>query len=539
MNKKSAVIAVLVSALIFLSAAVYYEKFLKPEKQPFSEILASLEKELSGTAYDISDISSIRSLRRKKLTSEELKQVSKRIYSYCKSTGNFALLESVLEKYIDRYGDDGEIASLYLFALIRDGKYNTALKFRSKAEDSGKLDSLKFEAYLLSGEDLSGVKDISDGGSLFFDAVNLKDESAYETLAADTGNYGFLIDAALLLLDSNRPAKAFSLLNNIPSSLKNRNILFFRSAMESGKAEEALKLLEFYDLGFSISDMKLYKADIFNMLKQYSRSKEIYSDFVDLYPDYSWLPYANLAWLGIHEKDKSLYSSVKKGIEYFHSDVRFSSNLIDYQIFIGKKKDAADYIENYCSTIPELKLVEYTLKGSMEPGMAIARIQEILLQHPENSQISRYYCWFLFESGNISLLKDYITERKAKGELRSWEKFFEALIYAVNGRLSEAEDLLAESYNASGYWEILFDMAKVYQYERDYLKSVEFFQKAENSIDMADTAKRAVVRAELAKVLYESGSTSRAVKEAEYALKLDKNNIQALLLLKKLESESN
>ncbi len=540
MNKRSAAAAALISVLIFLSAAAYYVIFLKHEKQPFPVILSGLEKELSNTAYDISDIGSLQSLDRRKLSPEELKQVSKRIYSYCMRTGNFALLESLIERYIDKYRDDNEIASLYLFSLIRNGKYNTALKFSNKSRDSSAVDSLKFEAYLLSGKDLSGEELPSGAESrVFFDAVNRKDETAYETLAENTGDYGFLIDAALLLLNSDRPSKAFSLLKNIPPSFKNRNVLLFRSAMESGNAGEALKLLESYDLGFGIADMKLYRADIFNALKQYGRSKKDYVDFIDLYPDYSWIPYADLAWIGIREKDKNLYSAVKRGIEYFHSDERFSSNLTDYQIFIGKKREAADYIESYCSDVPELKLVEYTLRGSMEPAMAIARIQEILLRNPENSQVGRYYCWFLFESGNIPLLEDYIAERKSKGELRPWEKFFEALIYAVNGKLDEAEDLLTESYNASGYWEILFDLAKVYQHERDYLKSVEFFQKAENSIDMADTAKRSVVRAELAGVLYEAGRTARAVKEAEYALKLDKNNIQALLLLKKLESESN
>ena len=141
---------------------------------------------------------------------------------------------------------------------------------------------------------------------------------------------------------------------------------------------------------------------------------------------------------------------------------------------------------------------------------------------------------FLFKTGNLPLLEDYLDEIEAKREFADWEKFYKGLLLTRKKEYTESIELLKKAYQTEKSWEILYDLGILYKIKKNYLKSIGMFQNCEK--DVTDKEK-SMIRTSLADVLAISGNKKRAVKELKYALGLDNTNIRAVLLLDKLESE--
>lgn len=516
MRKKIIIISVIIVLCGTAAVSVYYYRLNISRKVLINTYFETLEGSLNN-----GDTDSFRNSWKKVIVSKvllpEAKHFLKLVFTFCEQSDDFSLLEKTAKTYIDRYPKDSEVFALYTYALIKNGKSKTALQVIESSDFKTELKSFQEEAQILHG---NGLK--------------IGDSLRFTQLAKETGNYGFLADAALTALAESHPESAYNFVKNLPEKYSKKNSLLFHTAIENGRYGEALKLLDTYDFGFSIEDLQMLKSELLINTYDYKNAEKVLVRLINNNPEFSLYSYINLAWLGKKLNDPDVKSVLDKGIETFGSEFLFAESYVSYNVYFGFSEHAADFIKKYGSRYPVLKLIFISLNGAVEPDRLIAGLQEILLQNPENSHIGRYYCMFLFKTGNQSLLAEYLDQIEEKRELSDWEKFYKGLLLTREKEYTESIELLKEVYQTEKSWEVLYNLGILYKIKKDYLTSIEMFQNCEK--DVTDKEK-SIIRTSLAEVLAISGNKKRAVKELTYALRLDNTNIRAVLLLNKLESE--
>ncbi len=507
---------ILLFTFLIVSSIIVFIKYSYASKQSFHEAAENLELALISDNPELFK-DAFNYLIVKKLDITDSKFILNRVNRFCRKTGDYELLEKFAEKVFKRYKKDKEITAVYLYALIKNGKGKTAYSVITDYGSDSLYPELMEEINLINNK-----------------LQNKYDAYMLESLYNRTKDPRFLADAVIAEITKgnvNNPS-VFAL--KLPEDHSGRNLLLFYSYFEEDKYQKALYILNKYDLGFEIERMMLYHADLNMYTKDYDKAEELYLTIIAKHPDVSSIPYINLAWIGTNNKQLGLGKELDRGIVSFSNDIVFLENVTAYYVSTGQKNRALEYIDKYGKDIPLLKLEALKLKGAVEPKRMIAGIQEILLKNRDDSKIGRYYCQFLYKTGNISALNEYIIKKETDGELPGWLKFYKGLVLAAGFEYDESIELLEESYKAEKQWEILFDLGILYGAEKNYLKAVEMFQSCERNVSNRE---KSMIRTSLAQVLYKSGNIKRAIKEVSYALDLDNNNIKAVLLLNKLESE--
>lgn len=517
MRKKIIIIVAIIVLCGTAAVSFYFYRLNISRKVLIDTYFETLEESLNN-----GDTASFRNSLKKVIASKILlpdaKHLLNLVFTFGEQSDDFNLLERTAKRYVDRYPKDSEVYALYVYALIRNGKSKTALQVIESSDFKDEFKSLQEEAQLLHGNGLES-----------------SDYLKFTQLAKQTGNFGFYADAALIAIADSHPESAYTFVKNLPEKYSKRKNLLFHAAFESGRYEEALNLLDTYDFGFSIEDIQMLRSELLINTYDYQNAKETLVRLINNNPNYSLYAYINLAWLGKKLNDPDVKSVLDKGIEPFGAEYLFAESYVSFNVYFGFTDHAADFIKKYGTGYPVLKLMFLTLNGAVEPDRLIAGMQELLLQNPEDSHIGRYYCMFLFKTGNQSLLADYLDHIEEKRELSDWEKFYKGLLLGREEEYTESIALLKEVYQTEKSWEVLYDLGILYKIKKDYLKSIEMFQNCERD-DVTDKEK-SMIRTSLAEVLAISGNKKRAVKELNYALGLDNTNIRAVLLLNKLESE--
>lgn len=88
----------------------------------------------------------------------------------------------------------------------------------------------------------------------------------------------------------------------------------------------------------------------------YSSAKNEYIQYIRKYPDESWIPYANLAWIGKNEHDQNLFNTVVSGFKYFKENIDYTRSVVSYLIVINRKSEALRYIKLYGNSDPLLSI---------------------------------------------------------------------------------------------------------------------------------------------------------------------------------------
>ena len=516
MRKKITIVIVVIFVCVASAGSFYFYRLSLSRKARINTSFKNLEESIEkGDTYSFRN--SYKKIIAVKVPLPAAKQFLKMIFMFCEQSDDFALLEKAAKKYKDRYPKDSDLFAVYTFALIRNGKSKTALQIIENSDFKDEFKSLQEEAQLVTG---NGIMN--------------RDYLSFNQFAHKTGDYGFVADAALIAMSEYHPESAYNFIKDLPEDYNAKKNLLFHAAFESGRYSDALKILNTYDLGFSIEDIQILKAELLIHICDYKNAVKLLVLLINNNPGYSPLPYINLAWAGKKLNDPDLNSILEKGVEPFGEDHLFAESYVSYNVYFGYKERAADFIKKYGSSNPVLKLLSLSLNGAVEPDRLIAGMQEILLQNPEDAHIGRYYCMFLFKTGNLTLLEDYLDEIEAKREFADWEKFYKGLLLTRKREYTESIELLKKAYQTEKSWEILYDLGILYKIKKNYLKSIEMFQNCEKNVTDKE---KSMIRTSLADVLAISGNKKRAVKELKYALGLDNTNIRAVLLLDKLESE--
>ncbi len=513
----------------FFAAKFFY--FQKKESNKFSTQILSVDLALKKNAYREA-LLKLKHIDTARLDLTEFKRYLKRVFQVSKNTENYSLFRVKAFNAVKQYPQDRELQVLYLFSLIKTESYKDARAYSNKSTKNEALDTLKWELFLLD-TDNTDLKSTGSGSP--FLSLNSNDSAVYEQAAAETDNIGFLYDEALLYLGEGLSGKAYAILKKLPEKYKERTVLLFYSAYQENKYTEALTILNTYDLGFSIKTILLYKSDLMMHLKRYEQAETAYIDFIHLYPEGSWIPYANLAWIAALKSDTKQLPAILKGLEYFPHNPDLLYSIVAYLESVKDTKNALSIIKKYGNKDPVLDAVMLRLQGNLEPDLYIARLQEIVLAENVSDQIKKYYCTFLVKTGHMGTLQNYITALEKQGQSSHWLLFFKALVEVNKGSLDTASDLFTKLYPAQRDWTVVFDAALTQYYNNNYKKALELFQSAESEVSTNST--RSEIRTFTALSLEKLGNSKRAVKELHYALELDNKNNRAYLELNKLQEQ--
>ena len=360
----------------------------------------------------------------------------------------------------------------------------------------------------------------------------------YRKLYKLTNNNKFLLNAVLVSLENGEFESADTIFSEeVSCSSQYRNLQFFIK-YDSGKYDKALEMLDIYDCGFSIRELQLLRIDIQIRQGFYKKAQTSIREFLDIYPDYSWIPYYNYIWLNTVNAVYQDNAIVEKGIKLYPNNKKMMLMIMDYYKKHEMNKKAIDILEDYISMNKrdnELDIILKDLKGTKDPKYMVNILRDFVNQNPENISVSRYLAWNIFLNNDIQHLQKFLNQIEGTD---GWIKFFQALISVYNGELTIAIEEFHSSYEVDPQWEILYNLAVISEYTNNYQNAIEYYQNAENSLANTKENKiiKSIIRTELALLFYKIKDYDNTYREVRNALDLDTDNLKANLLLKKLGS---
>lgn len=457
----------------------------------------------------------------------------KRLLKRAVEISSFTILALISETAYQEYPKDDQILSVYIFALLRNGRSDDAAAVLMDTDNRQVPGSLAIETNINTGN-------YDNTENILYKGVYNKNASLFIKLYELTNNRKFLIDAVLVYLENGDYKLADTILEGIVSDHLEYRKLQFLIKYDSGKLDSALKMLDLLDLGFTIQEIQLLRIDIKIREGLYEEALITINEFLEIYPDYSWIPYYNLIWLNSIQINPDIENIVNKSIKAYPDNRRLLLIIINYYLEKNKDEEAIVMIEKYIinnKTDNELEIILRELKGASNPEYFVNTVRELVNQDPTNTDASRYLAWNIFENNDIPHLQQFLNQIEI-GEPVGWIDFFKALISVEKGDYAKAAEQFESSYELEFQWESLYNLAVLSDYENHHQDAIEYYQKAENSLtDTVDNmTTKSMIRTELASLLFKIKDYENAYRELRNAMDQDKDNLKASFLFNKLEA---
>lgn len=530
MSKRNKII-IFISLLITILFGIFLiSRYLKNTNREtkFISLILEIDSVISSGYYNQA-VELISSASKYTNSSLNYKRLLKRVFNL----EDYINLEIVAGTAYEKYPADELILSIYIFALLKNGKSNVAVSILHNLDKETVQESLLIEAVIKNDS-------IYDGDNFLYTGANEKNVYLYKKLYDLTDNKKFLIDAALLYLENGDYKLAGNLLDGIASgNLVYRKLLFFIK-YDIGNLDSALEMLDLFDCGFNIEEIKLLRIDIYIRQELYKKAQIAILEFLELYPDYSWTSYYNFIHLDFNQDISKTESIIEKGLGLYSDNKRLVLIIMDYYLKNNHYKDAVSLVRKYINmneSDAELDIILKQLEGYNNPEYLINRVRDLVNQNPQNSNASRYLAWNIFENNDMQNLQRFLNQSEKEGQA-GWISFFRALIHVENEEYSTAIEKFKSSYNLENQWEILYNLAVIFEYAHNYQDAVDYYQRADNSFAniTVNLKTKSILRTSLASLLYDIEDYELSYREVKNALDLDIYNLKANLLLKKLNS---
>ncbi len=442
-------------------------------------------------------------------------------------------LEEISQIAHEKYPQDELILSAYIYVLLNNGKIVDAASILHDQDKQIVQESFLIETNIKN-------KNYNEKDDLLYKGIYEKNSLIYRKLFKLTNDSKFLLDAVLVNLENGNIQLADTLLEEIVSDNLEYQKLQFFIKYDSGKFDKALEILDLFDCGFSIQELQLIRIDIHIRQEKYRKAQIAIREFLDIYPDYSWIPYYNNIWLNSVYTGFESKTIIEDGLKIYPDNREIMLITMDYYLENNMDEEAIDILRKYIKNNQsdnELEIILKELEGIKNPEYIVNIIRNLVNQNPENISASRYLAWNIFVNDDIAHLKHFLDQIEKEGEA-GWINFFKALISVKKGDFKSASEEFQSSYEFENQWETLYNLAVLSEYTKYYQEAIEYYQNAENNLISSEEnmVTKSIIRSSLASLLYEIKDYERSYREVRNALDLDIYNLKANLLLKKLES---
>ena len=536
--------------LIIAVITLYFIFYLQSKRaESITGLLQRADEEISR-GYFFHAEQTIREAGKKANSSNTWLMVFKRVVPLCESVKDYSLLYDLSSKAVKDLPGNEEIRAFSVLSSLRTGRYEKAYSEAKKYLNSETYTNLKAEALLRMGvEPDPGESEAGDIYTAIRETLSSRNPEVFEEAAGKLKDPRLYLDASLLWILSGNPQRAYTVFfGNIPAGSYTEAGFFI--SYDAEEYDRALNLLETLERNKALSseELLLLRADIHMLEKDYPKAENLYKNVIQASPDYSWIPYLNLAWIAEKRGDHTNeIENLMLSYEKFPDKKEVVLTLSWYLAQQNREENAEEKLQNFLKKYPDdvdAKILRLIIReGLYNEKRYLGSLWELFNLHPDNILLAQYFSWYLIGLGDLEGLKIVLKNfSNAVGDME-WVQFFYGLIYTLKGEYHRAEKCFKISLEQNFRWETSYNLGVLYLFAGDVDTALEYFQRADDYLagNMHESnimKKKSIVLTKIGKIMYAKGNSTAAKRHISYALDMDRENLEALFLLKQLEGDN-
>jgi len=510
MNKKDvwllAAIVVIALMLGLTLAAILQEKKSTSAIQEANKI-AEIDR-LLANGIDRTAVENIEALARKDLSAASYIRLIKRSWQISRRTSNYDLYNYVSQAALEAYPARSDLNALRIYGLLREGHPNVAADIYNESE-------IETEDWPELTSEISLYVETSTEEKEEALSKNSKAED-FLSMYHKTGSYGFLLDAALLLLRRGEVESAYSTVTEVTDSETLPIDFKFLLAFDAAKWNQAQSVLADQPQIFNKIEYQFLNADIYMYQNQLDIAEELYEKLLE-----------NESQLNTTLKSRALlnllyiYNTLEKPIP----------NSIMQSVMDISTKDPEDsallfagFFLSYNNTDRAQKILDASAEDSRE-GVLRQVIQEgtaqrvnperyksllwRLVYRTEQERYAQYLAWFLIGIEDIQGLQSLINHSRQAFDNRGWIQFYEAVALMYSRDYILAAETFKGAFPEEHHWEYLYNAAIAYSVTNNLSAALDELKAAE-AVVPAGSPGDAAVLAEQIELLIQSNRLNEA-----------------------------
>jgi tetratricopeptide (TPR) repeat protein len=348
------------------------------------------------------------------------------------------------------------------------------------------------------------------------------------------------LDAALLWMAEGDTDNAFTLVSRyLEDPLFREPTIYI--AYDAGNEQAALNLLQREREGgrsADRADLYILEADLNMLLGDPTEATRLYREVIDLYPQYSWVPYLNLAILT--QQRGYLDSAFTYFPEVGSVVMSYARSLVEFK----NHERAAEILENYLEEHQDdyqaqLLLLDVQNRAA-SPAVYQAALWKLYNNHPHSRLLCEHLFLYLLEFNDFSAAEAVLRHYQlATAKMQEpWFLDLRAILSTARRDDEEAVRLLRERLILADSWQARYNLGLLLGKAHQPRQAITQFIEAENQLD---TDRRQYyqsrIRSRIGEQYLHLGDEAAARRECEYAVDLDVSNFHAHRILRILEGE--
>ena len=523
------------------------------EPRVLEEILRQVDEELSR-GYSVRAESLIREGLRSVRGEAGYLSLFKRQLGLARMTGDYGGLVRDARGASKKLPGSRRLAAIAAYAAVRSEHPESAARILERSLRHPVLEGLQAEAELRGYAPARKTLRLDDSLRRLSELPGLSDPNDMHTLAGLLEEPRLDLDAALLWMRRGRVEEAFSVL------WPHRGLAFVAEpllfmAFDAGRYAEA------WELGGALPELVeqpghlILRGDVAWILGMPERAAAHYQQAIAIDPDYSWVPYLNLAELVASGGDSEGGRRMRAG-----AHGRFP---VQSEVVLAHARDlaatgAADQARELIAVLIEgdphdttAQLLALELAGARSsPAVYQGRMWQLVNRQPDNPELVKSFALYLVGlrdiGGAAAVLAEY--ERSSGGALSPWFLELRGILALAQGDPERAAEYLGRSLVQVGEWRRRYNFAVVLMAGRRDEEALRELVQSETELVAAAAGRsagpggaqlqsyRSRIRSRIAEAQVNLGSREAARREALYALDLDSANQHARRVLRILEA---
>ena len=483
-------------------------------------------------------LETLRPLLRVDLSSFQYLQILKRSYQLAVNGRGVSIFTDFARRGAERFFGREDLWFIYCRALIMKGNPERAVEISEEKLVSPRFLGMRAESLLSSGMEIdtylekqAGESSFSSGGLIKL--LNSRDPRLFSAAGREWNSPELIADAALLYAEEGSIPEANRLLKNSTESRFPE--LSLQIAYDAADPQYGLVLIQEM-MGEQAQEdpgLKLYQAEFAIALARQKEAMEIYRDLIQNTPEYSVLPYVNMAVLD----NSSAEEYLKKGLEKFPESRVLLERLGELYYREGafvSAKETFTRLLDVAEGHPEARIRLADLELGAGSQGSTARLWDSY-HGEQGDSLALFLGWRLFGNRDQEGLRVLLTMQKQRNGPD--QDLLEGLYFSLTGDFAGAAEKFEAAYQKNKHWEYLYDAGRLYLEAGEAERALNAFSRADEIFTLREdlsAQNRSMVWLGIGESHMAAGDRKNAANALSYALDLDPSNLRATLMINAL-----
>jgi tetratricopeptide (TPR) repeat protein len=483
---------------------------------------------------------------------QEILRVLKRTYGMARTSGDYGSLAAEAEASLRRRPKSATIAQLYVYAELRSGGWSRSAQRLLEGLSGPGQGALQLEAFLRDRAEKPGRDRLSPGlqDALAVAANPSPPAQELELAAGRLGDPRLRLDAALLWMGAGEPERGYAVVAGLSGEPGFAEAAAFM-ALDAGNTGGSLSLLESHPELLDRPELAIVAADLCQSAGNEERALVLYRQALQSRPDYSWIPYLNLAALlesrGGTQEARSLRQRA------FALFPQASAVAVAHARDLGAEGRPAEALELLAGVLKgeprnlAANLLELDLRNrAAAPVGYRAALWELAGDHPEDRALCQRLFNYLLGLNDLAGAQAALQQYQEAAGLSAdpWLLEKKGILEAVAGNYQAAGAHLRQSLQGAESWRGRYNLALVLQAAGRPADAKQELILAETGLLSSlggatssgySSSSRSLIRSRIAELELAMGQREAAMRECAYALDLDPDNLHARQVLSLVE----